>query len=303
MSEATPDLSFLQARPIFTLQAQDIALWLVGAGGTGSFLARHMSRLAWLLQTQHRKQVSVTFVDHDVVEPANVLRQDFCQPEIGLPKARALALRYTAAFGIEIQTILERFHRDMLVRTQNSWKTLTIICGAVDNAQARQAIAEALQGNARGYTQEVPQIWYLDCGNALEAGQVLLGSTNNREELADAFKLPGYCRKLPSPIMQHPELLVPLPEELTEHTLSCEQLLLANAQSLMVNQQVAAYAAEMLYELLVTQRLKRFATYFHQSSGTASSRYISPMALAQAIGKDEAFFSLPPAADGGADEQ
>lgn len=295
MSGTTPDLSFLQARPIFTLQSQDIALWLVGTGGTGSFLARHMCRLAWLLQTQHRKHVSVTFVDHDVVEPANVLRQDFCQPEIGLPKARALALRYTAAFGIEIQTILERFHPDMLARAQNSWKTLTVICGAVDNAQARQALSEALLGNTRGYAQEVPQIWYLDCGNALEAGQVLLGTTNNREELADSFKLPGYCRKLPSPVMQHPELLVPLPEELAEHIISCEQLLLVNAQSLMVNQQVAAYAAEMLYELLVTQRLRRFATYFHQPSGTAMSKYITPEIVAQVIGKDAAFFSPPPA--------
>ena len=297
MSEATPDLSFLQARPIFTLQGQDIALWLVGAGGTGSFLARHISRLAWLLSAQHGKRVAVTFVDHDVVEPANVLRQDFCQSEIGLPKVRALSLRYTAAFGIEIQTICERFHHDMLARAQHSWKTLTIVCGAVDNAQARAAIAESLSENGDA---EVPKIWHLDCGNALDAGQLLLGTTNNREELADAFKLPGYCRKLPSPVMQHPELLVPLPEELADHALSCEQLLIANAQSLMVNQQVAAYAAEMLYELLVTQRLRRFATYFHQPSGTAVSKYITPDVVARVIGKDAAFFSPPPSASGAA---
>src|SRR5436305_7506314 len=94
------DLSFMQAQPLFLFQTQRIALYLVGTGGTGSYLARHVARLAWILQSQYRKTVSVTFIDPDYVEATNVLRQDFCQAEIGLPKARALALRYTAAYGI-----------------------------------------------------------------------------------------------------------------------------------------------------------------------------------------------------------
>ena len=284
------DLSFMQAQSIFTFQSPSITLILVGTGGTGSYLARHMARLAWILQSQYGKKISLIFVDHDLVEAANVLRQDFCQHEIGLPKARTLALRYTAAFGVEINTFVEPFHPDMLKRVHSRWNTLTVVVGAVDNAKARQSISEVLREN----TQEVPKIWWLDCGNSLNAGQILLGSTNNREELADAFKLPGYCRKLPSPSIQHPELLIPLPEELDNHQLSCAQLLAANAQSLMVNQQVAGYAAEMLYELLITQKMKRAATYFHQESGTATSKYITPETLGAMIGKGPDFFGTLP---------
>lgn len=293
------DLSFMQARPIFTLQTQHVALYLVGTGGTGSFLARHVARLAWILQTQHRKTVTVTFIDPDVVEPANVLRQDFCQAEINLPKARCLALRYSAAFGIEIHTIVESFHRDMV---RSPWHCLTIVISAVDNAAAREAIYRVLE-DKREREREVPKLWWLDTGNTLDAGQVLIGTANSHEELADAFKVPEYCRKLPSPVLQHPELLVPLPEELSDHQLSCEQLLVANAQSLMVNQQVAAYAAEMLYELLITQRLKRFATYFHQPSGTARSKYITPEAVAQVIGREPAFFIASPPQGTSVDEE
>ncbi len=288
MNEAGIDLSFMQARPIFTFQSQHIALILVGTGGTGSYLARHTARLAWILQAQYGKKVSLIFVDHDLVEPANVARQDFCQQEIGLPKAKVLALRYTAAFGVEITTFVEPFHPDMVKRIHSHWSALTVVVGAVDNARARQSISEVLREN----TQEVPKVWWLDCGNALDAGQILLGSTYSREDLADAFKLPGYCRKLPSPSIQHPELLVPLPEELNTHQLSCAQLLAANAQSLMINQQVAAHAAAMLYEFLIAQKLRRFATYFDLPSGTASSKYITEEAVAQVIGKEASFFAV-----------
>ncbi|GCE32112.1 hypothetical protein KDA_75960 [Dictyobacter alpinus] len=290
MNEAEIDLSFMRARPVFTFQSQHIALILVGTGGTGSYLSRHVARLAWILQAQYGKRVSLIFVDHDVVEPANVARQDFCQQEIGLPKARVLALRYTAAFGVEITTFVEPFQPDMIKRIHSHWGALTVVVGAVDNARARQSISEVLREN----TQEVPKVWWLDCGNSLDAGQILMGSTNNREDLADAFKLPGYCRKLPSPSIQHPELLVPLPEEINTHPLSCAQLLAANAQSLMVNQQVAGYAAQMLYELLITQKLKRTATYFDQPSGTATSKYTTPETVGAIIGKRADFFCTPP---------
>jgi PRTRC genetic system ThiF family protein len=281
------DLSFLRAQPVFSLQSQRMLLALVGTGGTGSFLARHVARLAWILQTQHEKDVTVAFIDHDIVERANVLRQDFCEAEIGLHKAQTLALRYSAAFGIQIRAITNPFHPDMIKNLRSYWNSLAIVVGAVDNAAARQQLSLVLQDN----TQEVPSTWWVDCGNGLDYGQVLIGTHNNGESLADAFKVPGFCRKLPSPALQHPELLVPLPEELSDHQLSCEQLLAANVQSAMINQQVAAYAAEVLYELLIVQKLRRFATYFHQPSGSANSRYITPEAVADVIGTEPTFFT------------
>lgn len=291
-TEEILDLSFLTARPIFTYQAERINLLLVGTGGTGSYLARHVARLAWLLRSQYGKEVSLAFVDPDIVETGNVLRQDFCEREIGLPKAQTLAFRYSGSFGLEIQTIVERFHPDMVQRGYSGWKKpLTVLIGTVDNADARLAISEALTANG---DYDVPRTWWLDCGNFTESGQVLLGTTNNQEILHDAFATPGHCRKLPSPVMQHPELLIARPEERPDTALSCEQMLLANVQSLMINQQVAALAADMLCRLLITQKLRRFATYLDQPSGVMSSRYITPETVAQAMRQEVSFFSESP---------
>jgi hypothetical protein len=48
---------------------------------------------------------------------------------------------------------------------------LWIVVGCVDNPAARQQLARTLQHNK---PNEAPDVWWLDCGNHLEAGQVLL---------------------------------------------------------------------------------------------------------------------------------
>jgi hypothetical protein len=57
--------------------------------------------------------------------------------------------------------------------------------------------------------------------------------------------------------------------------LSCEEMALANAQSLMINQRVAAEAADYLLRLLVTGGLKKFQTFIDLPSGTTKSTYIT----------------------------
>ncbi len=53
-------------------------------------------------------------------------------------------------------------------------------------------------------------------------------------------------------------------------------------QSLNVNQRVAVEMAEMLTELLLTQTLKRFATYFDLESGASRSLYNTLEAISAA---------------------
>ena len=115
----------------------------------------------------------------------------------------------------------------------------------------------------------------MDCGNAVQSGQVLLGSTNDPDYLKNAFKVPTFCAALPSPALQHPELLKPLPEERRGTRMSCAQIAAANFQALTVNKQVAAHAAAML-RLLLTHELRYYALYFDQASGTAHAKYIVP---------------------------
>lgn len=267
---------FVNASKLILLQHSRIEFWVVGMGGTGSWLAPGVVRLACSLSNTG-KEVQVTFVDHDVVEEANVLRQCFCYKEIGLPKAQTLALRYSIAWGMEIKAITKRFHPKMV---QTGYKTLSIIIGCVDNASARKSLSQVLKHNDYNSNQ-APSIWYLDCGNSKSSGQVLLGSNLSNAPQDYSFGPLG-CSQIPSPTIQHPELLVPLPEELEEHNLSCEQMALLNTQSLSINQQVAAVATDYLVQL-TTGELKRFATYFDAVSGSMRSLYLTQESVLKAI--------------------
>lgn len=278
------DLSFARAVPVFLADHNQLDIVLVGCGGTGSWIAPAIARLVRLLR-ESGKHVSVSFVDPDIVEATNIPRQNFCDAELGLNKAQVLALRYSMAWGVEITARLELFNPEMV-----SWqyRRLTLLVGAVDNAAARSAIATTLQENSN---DKLPHIWWLDCGNARESGQVLLGSALDQDQMQSAFPVlsgedktttnPAFCTALPAPTVQHPELLVPQPEELEGSKFSCEQLAMLNAQSLMVNQRVAAEASDYLLRLTLTRDLRRFASYFDLASGSARSKYIVPEVLTQ----------------------
>lgn len=288
MKEPAPaiDLSFLRAATLALAEHDRVDLWLVGCGGTGSSVSRAVAQVARVLEEEGRR-VGITFVDPDLVEPKNVPRQMFAEAEIGMYKAEALALRYAAAWGLDIRVVTAPFAPKMLA---NDRDRLTILVGCVDNADGRRALHAALDRNERPdplygpRTSGAPLLWWLDCGNSNQAGQVLLGSGATSAGMRGAFPADTICVRLPSPALQCPELLVPRPEELAESKLSCAELALANAQSLMVNQRVAAEAGDFLSRLLLSRNLRRFATYFDCEAGTARSSYCTPEQVAALTG-------------------
>src|SRR5689334_14397605 len=105
--------SYPQARPVMLRQCRQLELIQVGAGGTGSWLFPHLVRLAREL-LQQGKQVSIKLIDPDYVEPINLIRQSFAECEVGLPKASALAFRYGAAWGLEIEALVQPFTLKLL---------------------------------------------------------------------------------------------------------------------------------------------------------------------------------------------
>ena len=149
------DLSYVSAAPVLLRNADQLNLYLVGCGGSGSWLAPDVARLAVEFRS-HWKTVDVTFIDPDIVEPVNIPRQNFCQAEIRRRKAETLAARYGSAWGIEIAAVADRFQPGLVER---DWQGVSVILGAVDNAAARRSIADTLERND-GYRLSV---WWLDC--------------------------------------------------------------------------------------------------------------------------------------------
>lgn len=137
------DLSYQRALPLLPFQTERITIMLVGLGGTGSFLARHVACLVSLLAAAGKK-VTLTFIDPDRVESVNIPRQNFCAAEVGRYKAETLASRYAQAFGVEISCIPACFSPEMV---RGEWNSLTILVGCVDNAAARVTMEQALTTN------------------------------------------------------------------------------------------------------------------------------------------------------------
>ncbi len=243
-------------------------------------------------------KVNLTFVDPDVVEMKNVFRQNFGEAEVGGHKAELLALRYAAAWGQSIQVHTARFAREML---QLEYGDLGVLIGCVDNAAARRSIADVIDQETRLRGGEgLPRIWWLDCGNGADTGQVLFGAARNVRQLQFAFPYfsdQGFCVNLPAPDLQHPDLLETQPEENlaqpSQGNVSCAEQLLIGDQSPSINVTVANIAATYLWRLFADPKgLTTFATYCNLNVLSTRSRYITPEAVAHAVGQRVKLFKV-----------
>ncbi|MEG4801230.1 ThiF family adenylyltransferase [Microcoleus sp. ARI1-B5] len=269
------DFEYANSTPLLLKDYSHLHLWLVGCGGTGSYVAESLARLAYVFK-QVGKNVNITFVEPDIVEGKNLGRQRFCQSELGLNKATTLALRYNLTWGLEISAIPDYFDPKLV---KSYWNDLVIIIGCVDNSAARRSLGKTLENNRHA---EIPRIWYLDAGNNFDSGQILLGSHNSLEELTphlDKFKKTGIMGALPSPVLQCPNLIELRPEELGNTHLSCAELANLNAQSLTINQTIASVVTDYLFRLSLTKDLRKFATFLNLKSGSMRSEFISCSSL------------------------
>jgi PRTRC genetic system ThiF family protein len=264
------DSSYANSVRVKTAGHNKVHIIMIGCGGTGSCLSGPLARLIRVIKEGGTRSISALFIDPDVIEEKNIGRQNFCDAEIGYPKAQTLAARCNRALGLEIEALNKPFSANDI---DIEYEALTVMVGCVDNSAARREIALTLHKRGRS---SPPRLWWLDCGNSKDSGQVLLGSTNDMKALEEALVFgESLCQHLPSPALQAPTLLEPRPEEIENQNLSCAELALLNAQGLIVNQRVAVEAADFLTRLLLYENLERYATYFDLPSGSAKSLYIT----------------------------
>ena len=277
----TIDTSFARAALVLPKEYSKLNFYVVGAGGTGSFAALNVARLCFELR-ERGKAVELTIIDPDRVEANNIPRSNFCAAEIGRFKAQTLAERISTAWGLETGYACEQFDYEKHIKPHaNGHKQTIILVGCVDNHQARRELHRALKSSEPYYSNEAPNAWWVDGGNGKFSGQVLIGSTTKIEDAGDYFTTASICRKLPAPSVFHPELLEPesaspRPRNSAERAASCPELVRLGEQSLNINSRVAVEIGEMLTALLLTNSLRRFASYFDLESGTSRSLYCTP---------------------------
>lgn len=179
--------------------------------------------------------------DGDVVEPKNLVRQNFTPADLGENKAKVLAERYSSVFGMEteyVPSFVEDEEQLQKLLTPAKWQSgyyraadiaeLVILIGAVDNNKSRKLCHMVFN--------QMQELVYIDSGNGEYTGQVVCGVRRNGKTM---------YRPIAS---AYPEVLKDTDKFPTE--LSCAEASVSAPQSIAANITAATAVVDMAYNIL-----------------------------------------------------
>ncbi len=140
---------------------------LIGAGGTGSQVIGALARIDHALYKLGHPGLYVTVYDDDIVSESNIGRQLFRSVDVGQNKANVLATRINTFYGVDWEAMECRYSND------STPANITITC--VDNVASRMTTGKVLR-SVRGGVDDNEALYWLDFGNQLDRGQVVLGT-------------------------------------------------------------------------------------------------------------------------------
>jgi PRTRC genetic system ThiF family protein len=233
-----------------------VKILLLGAGGTGGYIAPHLYRLLHALPGKTR----VIIADGDIVEERNLIRQNFAPCDIGENKAKVLAERYSATFGLEAEYMpifiedVEILQSLLTPKEQHYWQNgrlqtkildLCVLIGAVDNNRSRQMCHKVFFASN--------DLVYIDSGNGEYTGQVVCGVRRGGKTCAQPV---GAVYR---------DILTDGGDKFPTE-LSCAERSVSTPQSIAANLTAATIVTSILYQLLVAGDLNiRSATFSSKS--------------------------------------
>ena len=238
----------------------DPKMLIVGCGGTGGFVAEALCRL------MTGRKASITLMDHDIIEPHNLLRQNFRQEEVGQYKSQALAYRLSRQFNRPISYSIQAFHCEGSPGKNNAGGHHNLVIGCVDNAEARKSMNDYAS----------PARWLIDAGNGENWGQVLVGNTDQPCDLKQAIRQGNIVHYLPAPALQRPDIL--LPGENPRPDVDCAAALDLTDQDPTINGMMAALVLQTVRRMFAGT-CTYMALYLDMTQGRVNPVPITPEAL------------------------
>ena len=237
---------------------------VVGCGGTGGFVAEGLCRLF-----QGRK-ATIVLVDHDRVEPHNLLRQNFYEEDVGQFKSKALADRLARAYRRLVGYSVYPFREEESHPNGQRYPGLpaygdSLIIGCADNAAARRAMAECLPGD--------PRRWLIDAGNDTNWGQVLVGNVAEPVTLDEPPFTGETCHLAPAPTLQRPDLLTAVSTRPPD--VDCAAALDLTDQDPTINQMMASLVLQVVRRM-VAGACPFMGLYLDMEQGTVTPQLRHP---------------------------
>lgn len=226
---------------------------IVGCGGTGSRLipliaqhvANHNEAISQGRPAYFRRAMRLVLIDMDVVELKNLKRQNFYKFDIGKNKAHALAERFSALNGIDIEahgSTFDEAKSNLQIGAGHNF----VVFDCTDNAVARKSIEDSdISGTL------------ISCGNEDVFGQVLISSLdpkNSRvKKLMDGLQTACNVIDRRDYKYVHKTQLLPTLLEIYKNftdsgTASCAEIAV-DEQSMPVNSLVAQLAYNVFYDI------------------------------------------------------
>ena len=245
---------------------------VVGCGGTGGFVAEGLCRLF------QGRQATIVLVDHDRVEPHNLLRQNFYAEDVGRFKSQALADRLARAYRRPVGYSVYAFREEDSRPDGGRYPGLpsygnSLLIGCADNAAARRAMAESLPGD--------PRWWLIDAGNDTNWGQVLIGNVADRDFGDEHAFVDQTCYLLPAPTVQRPDLLTAVSTTLPD--VDCAAALDLTDQDPTINQMMASLVLQVVRRM-VAGACPFMGLYLDMEQGTVTPTYATPKAVERVVG-------------------
>ena len=245
---------------------------VVGCGGTGGFVAEGLCRLF------QGREATIVLVDHDRVEPHNLLRQNFYPEDVGRFKSQALADRLARAYWRPVGYSVYPFRQDDSGPYGPRYPGLPsygscLLIGCADNAAARRAMAECLPGD--------PRRWLIDAGNDTNWGQVLVGNVAGEIAWDERAFVGETCRLLPAATLQRPDLLTAV--STTPPDVDCAAALALTDQDPTINQMMASLVLQVVRRM-VAGTCPFMGLYLDMEQGTVTPSYATPEAVVRVVG-------------------
>lgn len=240
--------------------AHPLSVAVIGAGGTGSQVMQGLARIDYALYQLGHPGLYVELYDADVVTEANIGRQLFAQNDVGLFKSDVLATRINSFFGTDWDSIPEMFPTN-----DQTAHNITITC--VDSAKARIEIGRFLRSMKCGRDDQHPFYW-LDMGNQVDRGQVVLGSIGN-------IKQPKKSKDHTVPRLKCVDEVFDLAlVDEKESGPSCSLAEALSKQDLFINSAVAQFGCNLLWKLITAGSISLHGAFIN-----LSTYQVNPMKL------------------------
>ena len=249
------------------LLTRTVKVCIVGAGGTGSQVVKHLAALhTAMVALGHPGGLAVDLIDDDVVSPANVARQAFSPCDVGQAKATVLINRINHAMSLHWRARVLRIGEE----NKESLRGADIVIGCVDNRKGRQAI---LMAGPPG------KLW-LDFGNRLSDGQVVLGEFPTGRGARSAQEK----ARLPNAADLMPEVVSTALDSEEDDIPSCSLADALDKQSLFVNPTLAVVGMNLLWKLFRHGKIRSHGAFINLETDR-----VTPLAIDREVWKRMGF--------------